>query len=88
MRVFRRTHPKVINDLSSVNIMTNSSSSIVQVSLVECCFGTKSVVTTNLDPLSFPNSSPQVSRFIEVFTAAMDRNLFKQSRGKLTCFRL
>lgn len=78
--------PRVIRFRSSVNCMTNSSSSMVQVSLVECCFGIRSVVTTNLWPLSFPKSSPQVSLFLAVLTAAMDKKRGRQSRGKLTFF--
>ena len=78
------TQPRVINDRSSVNIITSSSSSIVHVSLVECCLGINNVVTANLCPLSFPSSSPQVSRFREVLRAAMERNLGRQSRGTVT----
>jgi len=44
------THPSVINALSSVNCITNSSSSIVQVSLVECCRGINNTVTTYFPP--------------------------------------
>lgn len=80
------TQPRVIKDRSSVNSMTSSSSSIVQVSLVECCFGINNVVTANLLPLSLPNNSPHVSRFLAVLRAAMDKNLGKQSRGKVTFF--
>jgi hypothetical protein len=78
------TQPRVIKDRSSVNIMTSSSSSIVHVSLVECCLGINNVVTVNLCPLSFPSNKPQVSRFRDVFTEAMDMNLGRQSRGTLT----
>jgi hypothetical protein len=81
------THPKVIKDRSSVNCNTSSSSSIVQVSLVECCFGIRSVVTANLFPLSFPSNNPQVSRFRAVLSDAIDRNRGRHSRGKLTVFR-
>ena len=80
------THPRVIKDRSSVNSITSSSSSIVHVSLVECCFGTNNVVTANLFPLSLPSNSPHVSRFLAVLIAAIDRNLGKQSRGTLTFF--
>src|ERR1700733_8484521 len=64
--------------------MTSSSSSIVHVSLVECCLGINKVVTVNLWPLSFPSNSPHVSRFRDVLRAAMDKNLGRQSRGTLT----
>ena len=76
------TQPSVIRLLSSVKLMTSSSSSIVHVSLVECCFGINSVVTTNLLFLSFPNNNPQVSRFRAVLTAATLRNLGSDSRGR------
>jgi len=77
-----RTHPSVIRLRSSVKLITNSSSSIVHVSLVECCFGINSVVTTNLLFLSFPSSNPQVSLFRAVLTAATLRNLGSDSRGR------
>ena len=77
------THPSVIRCLSSVNCSTSSSSSIMHVSLVECCLGIRSVVTTYLPPRSFPSSSPHVARFCSVFTRAIARNLFRQSRGSL-----
>lgn len=80
------TQPRVIKDRSSVNSITSSSSSIVHVSLVECCFGINNVVTANLVPLSLPNKSPHVSLFLAVLRAAMDKNLGKQSRGTLTFF--
>ena len=76
------TQPRVIRLLSSVKFITNSSSSIVHVSLVECCFGINSVVTTNLLFLSFPNNNPQVSLFRAVLTAATLRNLGNDSRGR------
>ena len=81
-RMEMHTQPSVIKLLSSVKLITNSSSSIVQVSLVECCFGINSVVTTNLLFLSFPNNSPQVSLFRAVLTAATLRNLGSDSRGR------
>lgn len=81
------TQPSVMRFLSSVNSITSSSSSIVQVSLVECCFGTSSVVTTNLLPLSLPSKSPQVSRFISVFTFAIAKKRGSESLGKLTVLR-
>lgn len=82
------THPSVIKFLSSVNCMTSSSSSIVHVSLVECCFGISSVVTTNFVPLSFPSSSPHVSMFMFVFAFASVRNRGRHSRGMLTVRRM
>lgn len=82
------THPKVIKLLSSVNCMTNSSSSIVHVSLVACCFGINSVVTEYLCPLSFPNNNPHVSLFASVFKLAIARNRGRHSRGRLTFLRL
>ena len=78
------THPSVINDRSSVNCITNSSSSIVHVSLVECCLGINNVVTTYLPFWSFPNNSPQVSRFRDVLRAAIERKRGRQSRGRET----
>lgn len=80
----RLTHPSVINDRSSVNCITNSSSSIVHVSLVECCLGINKVVTMYLPFWSFPNNNPQVSRFREVLSAAMERKRGRQSRGRDT----
>jgi hypothetical protein len=85
LRIMKQlTQPRVIKDRSSVNIMTSSSSSMVHVSLVECCLGINKVVTMNLCPLSFPSSSPQVSRFRDVLRAAMDKNFGRQSRGTVT----
>ena len=81
------TQPRVIRPLSSVNRMTSSSSSIVHVSLVECCFGIRSVETTYLFPLSFPNNSPHVSIFRSVFALAIVRNRGRHSRGRLTVRR-
>ena len=81
------THPSVIKDRTSVNSSTNSSSSIVHVSLVECCLGIKSVVTTNFSPFNFPSNSPHVSRFMDVFSDAIDKNFGNTSRGKLTTRR-
>ena len=78
------THPSVIKERSSVNSITSSSSSIAHVSLVECCFGINNVVTTKRPPLSFPRSSPHVSRFRAVFIDAIDVNRLKQSRGNET----
>jgi hypothetical protein len=82
-----RTQPSVIKFLSSVNCMTSSSSSIVHVSLVECCFGIRRVVTTNFVPLSFPSRSPHVSMFMFVFAFASVRNRGRHSRGILTVRR-
>ena len=82
------THPNVIKLLSSVNCMTNSSSSIVHVSLVACCFGINSVVTEYLCPLSFPNNNPHVSLFASVFKLAIAKNRGRHSRGRLTFLRL
>ena len=76
------THPSVIKLLSSVKLITNSSSSIVHVSEVECCFGINKVVTTNLLFLSLPNNNPQVSLLRAVLTAATLRNLGNDSRGR------
>lgn len=81
-RVKVLTQPRVIRLRSSVKPITNSSSSIVHVSLVECCFGINNVVTTNLLFLSFPNNNPQVSLFRAVLTAATLRNLGSDSRGR------
>lgn len=80
------TQPSVMRERSSVNLSTSSSSSIVQVSLVACCFGMSSVVTLYLCPLSFPSSSPHVSRFLSVLTFAIARKRGRHSRGKLTLF--
>jgi hypothetical protein len=83
-KIGQLTQPRVIKDRSSVNIMTSSSSSMVHVSLVECCLGINNVVTENLCPLSLPSNSPHVSRLRDVLRAAMDKNLGRQSRGTLT----
>ena len=80
------TQPRVIKFLSSVNCITNSSSSIVQVSLVECCLGINSVVTIYLSLLGFPSSNPQVSLLFSVLTLAIDKNLGRHSFGNLTDF--
>src|SRR5262245_47025796 len=80
------TQPRVIKLRSSVNCMTSSSSSIVHVSLVECCFGINNVVTMNLCPLSFPSKRPHVSRFFSVLTAAMAKNRGRLFRGKFMVF--
>lgn len=77
--------PNVISPLASVNSSTSSSSSIVHVSLVDCCFGMRSVVTANLAwPFGLPRRSPQVSRLSRVLALARVRNLVRQSRGRLT----
>lgn len=78
------TQPSVINPLSSVNPRTSSSSSIVHVSLVACCLGISKVVTMYLLPLSFPKSSPHVSRFRAVLVAAIERKRGRDSRGRST----
>ena len=78
------TQPSVIKLLSSVNCKTNSSSSIVQVSLVECCLGINKVVTLYLLPRSLPNKRPQVSLFISVLTFAIARKRERHSRGRVT----
>ena len=80
------TQPSVISPLFSVNSKTSSSSSILHVSLVECCFGINNVVTISLPPLArgFPNNKPQVSRFLAVLTAAMSRNRCNTARGNET----
>jgi hypothetical protein len=77
------TQPSVINPLSSVNRMTSSSSSIVQVSLVECCFGINNVETTYLLPLSLPSSNPHVSMFRSVFALAIVKKRGRHPRGRL-----
>ena len=81
------TQPSVIKLRSSVNCKTSSSSSIVHVSLVDVCFGINNVVTEYLWPLSFPNSNPQVSLFISVFTLAIARKRGRHSLGRLTLLR-
>ena len=81
------TQPSVIKLRSSVNSKTSSSSSIVHVSLVDDCFGINNVVTVYLCPLSFPNSNPQVSLFISVFTFAIARKRGRHSFGRLTPLR-
>ncbi len=81
------THPIVINDRVSVNADTSSSSSIVQVSLVECCRGISKVVTTYFSPLSFPSKRPHVSRFFAVLTDAIERKRGRTSRGNWTVLR-
>ena len=86
-KVIQLTQPSVIKLRSSVNCKTSSSSSIVQVSLVDVCFGINSVVTEYLCPLSFPNSNPQVSLFISVFTFAIARKRGRHSLGRLTLLR-
>lgn len=88
IKEYTRTQPSVINPLSSVNRMTSSSSSIVHVSLVECCFGINSVETTYLFPLSLPNRSPHVSIFRSVFALAIVKNRGRHSRGRLTVCRM
>lgn len=81
------THPRAIRDRSSVSSVTNSSSSIAHVPLVvKYSFGINNVVTKNLLSLSLPNNNPHVSWFLAVLMAAMDKNLERQSRGKLTFF--
>jgi hypothetical protein len=83
----RLTQPRVIKCLSSVNCKTSSSSSMVQVSLVECCLGIRRVVTTYLLPLSFPSNKPHVSLFFAVFTLAIETKRCKHSFGNLTGFK-
>src|ERR1700733_9266883 len=64
--------------------MTSSSSSIVHVSLVECCVGINNVDTTYLLPRSFPRSSPHVSILRSVFAFAIVKNRGRHSLGRLT----
>lgn len=90
-------HPSVISPLSSVNDNTPSSSSIAHVSLVACCFGINSTVTTYASPLAreclplaimsllcFPSNSPHVSLFTSVFALAMVLNRCRHALGTYT----
>jgi len=79
--------PKVIRFRDSVNANTSSSSSMVQVSLVERCFGISNVVTMYFSPFGRPSRRPHVSRLRAVFAAAMSKNRVSVSRGRFTVFR-
>ena len=86
-KVMQLTQPSVIKLHSSVNCKISSSSSIVEVWLVNVCFGINSVVTVYLCPLSFPKGNPQVSLFISVFTLAIARKRGRHPLGRLTLLR-